>query len=208
MGEALSPELLQGVAFVGGAYLLGSVPFGLIVAYLFGGGADPRKVGSGNIGATNVTRTVGKLGGIVTLLLDGGKGFTPLFLGSKVFSPDSYTIFSLIALAAFLGHIFPLYLKFKGGKGVATAFGIVLFFSPVTALLLVLVFAIVLFLTGYVSLGSLSSALFFPLMISLLGSSKIYIGLALAMAFCIIYTHRGNIRKLVEGKENKFITKG
>ncbi len=203
----MNPEILYGVAFVVGAYLLGSVPFGLLVAYLFGGGADPRKEGSGNIGATNVTRTVGKLGGVATLLLDAGKGFFPLFLGSKVFPPESYTIFSCVALAAFLGHIFPLYLKFKGGKGVATAFGIIIFLSPVSALLLVLVFAIVLFVSGYVSVGSLTCALFFPLLMAFLGSSKIYIGLALFMACFVFYTHRGNIGKLMVGEENKFISK-
>ena len=197
---------LQG-AYILGSYLLGSIPFGLLVADILGGGKDPREVGSGNIGATNVSRAVGKAGGILTLLLDAGKGFIPLFLARWIFPETQYSLFSMVALAAFLGHIFPLYLKFKGGKGVATAFGIVVFISPVAALLLIVIFIVALVITGYVSIGSLSSAFCFPLLIALLGPSRVYIALALIMALTIFYTHRENIRKLIEGKENRFIRK-
>ncbi len=202
----VNPIYLQG-AYILGAYLLGSIPFGLLVADLLGGGKDPREVGSGNIGATNVSRAVGKAGGILTLLLDAGKGFIPLFLARWIFPETQYSLFSMVALAAFLGHIFPLYLKFKGGKGVATAFGIAVFISPVAALLLIVIFIVALVITGYVSVGSLSSAFCFPLLIALLGPSRVYIALALIMAFTVFYTHRENIRKLIEGRENRFIKK-
>jgi glycerol-3-phosphate acyltransferase PlsY len=202
----VSSIYLQG-AYILGSYLLGSIPFGLLVADILGGGKDPREVGSGNIGATNVSRAVGKAGGILTLLLDAGKGFIPLFLARWIFPETQYSLFSMVALAAFLGHIFPLYLKFKGGKGVATAFGIVVFISPVAALLLIVIFIVALVITGYVSIGSLSSAFCFPLLIALLGPSRVYIALALIMALTIFYTHRENIRKLIEGKENRFIRK-
>ncbi len=193
--------------FVIFSYLLGSIPFGLIIAKLFGGGVDPRKVGSGNIGATNVARAVGKVGGAITLLLDASKGFVPLLLARSTFTEGYYPVLALTAAFAFLGHIFPIYLKFRGGKGVATAFGIVLYLSPVSAIILVVVFAVALLLTGYVSVGSLSAAFFFPLLMAFLGPSPYYVGLALFMAFTVFYTHRENIRRLLEGKENRFLGK-
>ncbi|RMG59118.1 MAG: glycerol-3-phosphate 1-O-acyltransferase [Deltaproteobacteria bacterium] len=203
------PELYAKAAgFVLFSYLLGSVPFGLIIAKIFGKGVDPRKVGSGNIGATNVARAVGKVGGAVTLLLDAGKGFVPLFVARRYFVEGYYPILALCGAFAFLGHIFPLYLKFRGGKGVATAFGIILYLSPVTALILVLLFIVAVILSGYVSVGSLTCAFFFPLLMAFLGPSPYYVGLSLFMAVMVFYTHRGNIRRLLEGTENRFFGKG
>src|SRR5512138_3118245 len=164
---------ITGASLVAFAYFLGAVPFGVVVARWFAGDVDLRKSGSGNIGATNVTRVAGKKAGILTLLLDAGKGVFALALAKMVLYPAAPGFLgvrgtgawiSLVALAAFLGHIFPVYLHFKGGKGVATAFGIVLFFSPTIAFLLVVVFAAVLRLTRYVSASSLVAAIALPVL--------------------------------------------
>lgn len=198
---------IRGALFIAGSYLMGAIPFGLIVALLLGKGSDPRKVGSGNIGATNVSRAVGITGGVLTLFLDAAKGFIPLMAARKAFPGDYYLIVTLCGAAAFLGHIFPIYLKFKGGKGVATAFGIVTFMSPITAILLVIIFSATLVLSGYVSLGSMFCAISFPLVMSFLGPSPYYIGLSLFMAIMVIYKHRENINRLVAGSETRFIQK-
>jgi len=118
------------------AYLLGSVPTGFLLGSL--AGVDVRKTGSGNVGATNVGRVAGKKHGILTLLGDTAKGFVPVFVALQMGLGAAAT--GLVALAAFLGHLYPVFLKFQGGKGVATALGIVLFLSPVTAFILVVLF--------------------------------------------------------------------
>ncbi|NIO16353.1 MAG: glycerol-3-phosphate 1-O-acyltransferase PlsY [Deltaproteobacteria bacterium] len=200
-------KLVHWGAYVLGSYLLGAIPFGLIVAYIFGGGVDPREVGSGNIGATNVARAAGKIGGALTLILDAAKGFVPLYLARRAFPENYYAIVSLCAVAAFLGHVFPVYLRFKGGKGVAIAGGIIIFLSPIAALLLFTIFLFALFFTGYVSVGSLLCALSFPVLMAFLGPTPLYIAIALFMAVMIFFTHRENIRRLVEGRENKFLGK-
>lgn len=200
-------NVLHWTAYVLGSYLIGAIPFGLIVAYLLGGGVDPRKVGSGNIGATNVARAVGKAGGVLTLILDAAKGFVPLYFARRAFPENYYAVVSLCGAAAFLGHLFPVYLKFRGGKGVATAGGIIIFLSPITALLLFVIFLFVLLLTGYVSVGSLFCAVSFPILMAFLGPTPLYIAVALFIGIMIFFTHRENMRRLVEGRENKFLGK-
>src|SRR5467141_827604 len=123
------------------AYLLGSIPFGLLLTKLFGGG-DVRKAGSGNIGATNVARVAGPLPGILTLLLDAAKGAAAVWLAAR-FSNESATWMMFAALAALIGHCFPVWLKFRGGKGVATAAGVFLMLSPLALLGSVIVFVLV-----------------------------------------------------------------
>jgi glycerol-3-phosphate acyltransferase PlsY len=200
-------NVLHWGAYVLGSYLIGAIPFGLIVAYLLGGGVDPREIGSGNIGATNVARAAGKVGGVITLIFDTAKGFLPLYFARRAFPENYYVIVSLCGVAAFLGHLFPIYLKFRGGKGVATASGIIIFLSPIAALLLFTIFLFVLLLTGYVSVGSLICALSFPILMAFLGPSPLYIAVALFLGIMIFFTHRENIRRLVEGRENKFLGK-
>jgi glycerol-3-phosphate acyltransferase PlsY len=186
------------------AYFLGSVPFGILVARLFDQGVDLREVGSGNIGATNVARAVGKAGGILTLLLDVGKGIFAMSLASIVVEARVDLWLALVGGAVFLGHVFPVYMNFRGGKGVATSLGIVLFLSPVTAFLLVVLFSLVFYFTRYVSLSSLCAALALPPVMALLATSRHYVTLSLVLTFLVVFTHRDNIQRLLAGQEKKF----
>ena len=189
------------------AYLLGSLPFGLILAKLFGGG-DVRKSGSGNIGATNVARVVGPLAGILTLLLDLAKGSAAVLLAGRL-SRESATWMIVAAFAALIGHCFPVWLKFKGGKGVATAAGVFLVLSPWACLLAVVLFLLVVIFWRYVSLGSISAAAAMPLLMYFLWAPHHAPPLAvtlgtLAVVLLVIYKHRGNLQRLIEGVEPKF----
>jgi glycerol-3-phosphate acyltransferase PlsY len=195
---------IRGVLLVLFGYLLGSVPFGLLVAKAFDRGLDLRTAGSGNIGATNVARTLGKAAGGITLLLDAGKGVFALALARVFLEGSAYPWLALVGGAVFLGHIFPVYLRFKGGKGVATALGVVLFLSLETAFVLVVLFAAVLYFTRYVSLGSLCAAVGLPVAMAFLGKSREYVTLSLFMGFLVIWTHRENIHRLLAGQESKF----
>jgi glycerol-3-phosphate acyltransferase PlsY len=195
---------VRGVSFVLFAYFLGSVPFGVFVARLFDRSIDLRSVGSGNIGATNVARAAGKAAGILTLFLDAGKGIFAMTLANIFIGEQTDLWLALVGGASFLGHVFPIYLAFRGGKGVATALGIVLFLSPVTAFILVVLFSLVVFFTRYVSLGSLSAAVALPPMMALLATSRHYVTLSLGMMFLVLFTHRENIRRLLAGEERKF----
>jgi glycerol-3-phosphate acyltransferase PlsY len=189
------------------AYLLGSIPFGVLFTRLFGGG-DVRKVGSGNIGATNVARAAGPVPAILTLLLDFAKGAVPVWLAGRL-SGESATWMMIAALAALLGHCFPIWLKFRGGKGVATAAGAFLVLCPAALLGSVMLFLIVLFFWRYVSLASISAAAAMPLLIYLLWAPHhappliVTFG-SLAAAVIIIYKHDANIQRLVQGEEPKF----
>jgi acyl phosphate:glycerol-3-phosphate acyltransferase len=189
------------------AYLLGSIPFGVLLARLFGG-ADVRKSGSGNIGAANVTRVVGPLAGILTLVLDAAKGAAGVWLAGR-FTDESAAWMMLAALAALLGHCFPVWLKFKGGKGVATALGVFLALCLPAALAALLVFLLVVVAWRYVSLGSIAAAAAMPLLMYFLWAPHhapplvITFG-SLAAAALIVYKHDANIQRLVEGEEPKF----
>lgn len=189
------------------AYLLGSIPFGVLFTRLFGGG-DVRKVGSGNIGATNVARAAGPVAAILTLLFDFAKGAVPVWLAGRL-SSESATWMMIAALVALLGHCFPIWLKFRGGKGVATAAGAFLVLCPAALLGSVMLFLIVLFFWRYVSLASISAATAMPLLIYLLWAPHhappliVTFG-ALAAAVIIIYKHDANIQRLVQGEEPKF----
>jgi len=189
------------------AYFLGSIPFGLILTKLFGGG-DVRKVGSGNIGATNVARAAGLLAGVFTLVLDAGKGAGAVLLAEQL-SNDSATWMMIAALVVLLGHCFPIWLKFKGGKGVATAAGMFFVLSPLACLGAVILFILVTIFWRYVSLGSVSAAAAMPLLIYFLWAPHHAPPLAItsgtmATALLIIYKHRGNLQRLLENEEPKF----
>ncbi len=199
----MNASLVRDISFVVFAYFLGSVPFGILVARLFDPGVDLRAVGSGNIGATNVTRAVGKAGGILTLVLDLGKGIFAMSLANVFIEGRADLWLSFVGGAVFIGHVFPVYLNFRGGKGVATALGIVLFLSPVTAFILVVLFSLVVYFSRYVSLASLCAAVAFPFLMALLATSRHYVTLSLVVTFLVFYTHRGNISLLLAGQERK-----
>src|SRR5690242_15489223 len=152
------------------AYLLGSIPFGLLLTRAFGRG-DVRKVGSGNIGATNVARAAGLLAGVLTLVLDVAKGVGAVLL-AKTLSNGSATWMMIAAFGVLLGHCFPVWLKFKGGKGVATAAGIFLILSPLACLAAIILFVLVVIFWRYVSLGSVSAATAMPLLIYFLWAPR------------------------------------
>jgi len=181
------------------AYLTGSIPVGIMLAKLRG--ADPRKIGSGNIGATNVMRAAGKAIGILTLAGDILKGFIPTTIA--LYCGQPVAIVALIGFAAFIGHLFPIFLKFKGGKGVATAVGVYLTVSPFAILINVVFFIFVLFKWRYVSLGSLIGTALMPLTLIVLGKSNEYIYLSLVIGLLIFIKHKKNISRLMDGKENK-----
>lgn len=185
-------------------YLLGSVPFGLLYGKL--AGIDVRRQGSGNIGATNVGRLLGKKLGALTLLSDLLKGVLPMLLAAAVLAdrPDAERWVMLCGGAAFLGHCFPLYLRFRGGKGVATALGLHLFLAPLPTLAVVALFAVTVKLSGYVSLGSIAAAAALPLLIWLTGDNP---GLAMVSALVgvvIWLKHHENIARLLRGEEKSW----
>lgn len=189
------------------AYLLGSIPFGLILGKMFGA-ADVRKEGSGNIGATNVARVAGPLAGVLTLVLDAAKGVATVLLAGR-YSNDSATWMMIAGLAALVGHCFPVWLKFKGGKGVATAAGVYLALCPPAFLGGLILFILVVVFWRYVSLGSIAAAAAMPLLLYFLWAPHhapppiISFG-ALAVAILIVYKHDANLQRLVEGAEPKF----
>ena len=191
------------------AYLVGSLSFAVIVSRAMGL-SDPRTYGSGNPGATNVLRSGSKPAAIVTLLLDAAKGWLPVML-VKWFGPAwdlSEGTQALAGLAAFLGHLYPVFFAFKGGKGVATAVGVLLAFEPLLALATMVTFAIIVFFTRYVSLASMVAAVFAPAYY-LIGDGVAWTAsgaktLALiAMGLLLIWRHRENIQRLRAGTESK-----
>ena len=189
------------------AYLLGSIPFGLILAKIFAG-ADVRKAGSGNIGATNVARVVGLTAGILTLALDVAKGWLAVWLASRLLHGEAGAMV-IAGIFALLGHCFPIWLKFRGGKGVATAAGIFGALCPEAALGALIFFAIVVWYWRYVSLGSVAAAASIPVLVYVLWAPRyappriVTFG-SLAMAMLVIYQHRGNIGRLARGEEPQF----
>lgn len=189
------------------AYLLGSIPFGIFMTKLFGG-SDIRRAGSGNIGATNVARVVGPLAGILTLLLDAAKGFLAVWLAARWMHGEALAMV-LAGLFAMLGHCFPVWLRFRGGKGVATAAGVFLAVCPAAMLASFILFLLVVGFWRYVSLASIAAAAALPLLIYLLWAPHFappqsVTLISLAIAVLVIYQHRGNIGRLARGEEPKF----
>ena len=191
------------------AYLVGSLSFAVVVSRAMGL-SDPRTYGSGNPGATNVLRSGSKPAAIVTLLLDAAKGWLPVML-VKWFGPAwdlSEGTQALAGLAAFLGHLYPVFFAFKGGKGVATAVGVLLAFEPLLALATLVTFAIIVFFSRYVSLASMVAAVFAPAYY-LIGDGVAWTAsgaktLALiAMGLLLMWRHRENIQRLLAGTESK-----
>lgn len=203
------------------AYLLGSVPFGLIIAKAHG--KDLRAIGSGNIGATNAGRVLGKKWGVICLLLDCMKGLVPTLLaGSYVNSPPASAelwLWLSVGCAAVIGHVFPVYLKFKGGKGVATSLGMVLGLFPyytVAGLASAAVWIALVLIFKYVSLASIIAAMMFPvfLVVAIFMNEGWYftsllplIIIALIIPMLVVIRHAENIKRLLEGSEEKVLQK-
>jgi len=184
------------------AYLIGAIPTGLLLTKLTGGG-DIRQSGSGNIGATNVYRTGGRKLGILTLIGDALKGALPVLAAITLLGYDPIHS-GTVAVAAFLGHCFPVYLGFKGGKGVATALGVYLVLSPLAVLGAFLIFAGLVWKTRYISLGSICAAASIPLLVWLTTKSLPLLLATLVISSIVILRHHANIQRLFQGTENKF----
>ena len=188
------------------AYLLGAIPFGLLFARWLTG-KDPREHGSGNIGATNALRTSGKKVGILTLLADIGKGSLAVALTDYL--QDDITLVAAVALAVFIGHVFPVYLKFKGGKGVATMFGVLIPWLPWVASATFITWFLLFKLTRYVSLASVVAAIMLPLFAWSFGLLSWSTDEPSSLFSCIILgllvtaRHIGNMRRLLAGDEPK-----
>ncbi|OEU84595.1 MAG: acyl-phosphate glycerol 3-phosphate acyltransferase [Desulfobulbaceae bacterium C00003063] len=185
-------------------YLAGSIPFGLVFSKM--AGIDVRTEGSCNIGATNVNRVLGRKLGFLTLVCDCLKGYIPIYLAA-LFLPESENrelIVVITGIMAVIGHMFPVYLGFKGGKGVATSLGVFLFLSPVVILISLAVFIAAVALSGFVSAGSLLASGLVPVWLWLLGSSKIAIAAAAIIGLLIWVKHHENIRRLLQGNEKSW----
>jgi glycerol-3-phosphate acyltransferase PlsY len=182
-------------------YFAGSIPFGVLLTRWFAH-KDVRAAGSGNIGATNVARVAGKKLGALVLLLDAGKGAAPVAVAMHVL-PQEYLLHTMVGLAAFLGHVFPVWLKFKGGKGVATAAGVLAVLVPLAALAGFAVFALLVAVFRVASVGSLAGGLTALTVSFFLGKPLEYPLLGAVLLVMMIFTHRGNIGRLLRRAENK-----
>ena len=199
-----------------GSYLLGSIPFGYLAGRL--AGIDIRRAGSGNVGATNVVRVLGKRYGYPVFALDVLKGFCAVKISMLVApgrspewnSPEIFGILS--AMCGVLGHLYPLWLKFEGGKGVATSAGALLALTPVAALIGVVIWIIVFWLTRYVSLASLTAAVALPIVVLILSwqdqnKGKPLVYSSACVAAVVIWRHRSNLSRLIRGTEPRFTRK-
>ena len=193
------------------AYCIGSVSFSVIFGKKFAG-IDVRKKGSGNAGTTNTLRTAGKRAALLTLLCDCLKGVIAVFIawlaGKIVSNADSALLVQLAALAVIIGHVYPVFFSFKGGKGVATSLGILLIINWKIGLICLLFALVLIILTRMVSLGSIGAAILFPILALFIQDNYIvpngsYFVFALILAVFVVFNHRENVKRLLEGKENK-----
>ncbi|NJD36897.1 MAG: glycerol-3-phosphate acyltransferase [Geobacter sp.] len=192
--------MITTLAWILGAYLLGSIPTGLLLGKLYG--IDVRKEGSGNIGATNLYRTMGRKVGIITLIGDCLKGLLPVLLAWQLGMGEPLQAW--IGLAAFCGHVFSIFLLFKGGKGVATALGVYLALAPLAVLAAVGVFILLVAIWRYISLGSIAAAAAMPLIIWFSPHSQELLIATAVISAIVIIKHHANISRLVAGTESKF----
>jgi glycerol-3-phosphate acyltransferase PlsY len=199
------------------SYFVGAIPFAQVFAKAYG--KNLRSIGSGNIGATNLSRALGKRWGYFCFLLDALKGMVPMLFATRLAGPDADIVQLIVCLAvgaaAILGHIFPVYLKFKGGKGVATSFGAAIGFWPyytVCAAAVIIIWVIIVLLSRYVSLASIAAAITFPLCLTAIiifkeswQLNKLWPLLlaATAIAVMVIFRHQSNIKRIIAGTENK-----
>ncbi len=195
------PASMMPAVWVVAAYLLGSISFGILTSKVFGL-ADPRTVGSGNPGATNVLRSGKKMAALLTLLGDAFKGWLPVWLA--LFAGLPVTVICLVGLAVFLGHLYPIYYKFKGGKGVATALGVMIAVSPWLALAALVVWSIIFYFSRYASLASIIAAMTAPIAAYFLLPSAKYVVMVFVLSALLVWRHRTNIQKLLAGTEAGF----
>ena len=205
---ASSPSFVLGCGLAVLAYLIGSIPFAVVVSRCMGL-QDPRSYGSGNPGATNVLRSGSKVAAALTLLGDAAKGWFALWLARRLGGGAlTDAMAAAVALAVFLGHLFPVFLRFRGGKGVATALGVLLAVSPLLALATALTWAIIAACFRYSSLAALVAAIFAPVYYcfgdGIAWDANAPMGVALtAISLLLVYRHRLNIRRLVQGTESR-----
>jgi glycerol-3-phosphate acyltransferase PlsY len=196
----MTPDYTVLVILLVTAYLLGSVPTGLLLGKAYG--IDVRKEGSGNIGATNLYRTVGRRVGILTLIGDCLKGLIPVLVVNFSSMPSDYAVW--VGLAAFCGHVFSVFLRFRGGKGVATALGVFLALAPLAVGIALAVFVVLMLVWRYVSLGSIAAAATMPIAVTLLSGGQTLKIVTLLIAVVVIVKHHENIRRLLAGTESRF----
>jgi acyl phosphate:glycerol-3-phosphate acyltransferase len=188
------------------AYLLGSIPFGLLIVKARGG-PDIRSLGSGNIGASNVTRNAGAFAGVLTLLLDAGKGYLAVWLAARFTGANVHWMMAA-AVAAVIGHVFPVWLRFKGGKGVATSLGVFLPLCWQAVAAAAVVWLLVVAFWRYASLGSIAAAAAMPVLIYLFYAPRhappTYVSLStIFIALLVLAKHRANMERLIAGKESR-----
>ena len=182
------------------AYLMGSISSAIIVCKILGL-PDPRSGGSGNPGATNVLRLGSKKGAIVTLIGDFLKGLIPVLVAVALQVDD--TVLALVAAAAFLGHLFPVFFGFKGGKGVATALGVLMGIAWPVGLAVIATWLVVAFITRYSSLSAIVASILSPIYMHLLAGSEVLVGMNVILSGVLLWRHRGNIARLLAGTEGK-----
>ena len=191
---------MQVLPYALGAYLIGSIPFAVLVSRLMGL-EDPRSYGSGNPGATNVLRSGNRIAALLTLLGDGAKGWFAVWLAQRLeASPE---LVAVVALCVFLGHVFPVWLRFHGGKGVATAAGVLLAIDWRVGLAVLAVWVAVVVASRYSSLGAIVAALFAPAAMFYVGGPGSPFAAAVAMSAILLWRHEANIRKLARGEERR-----
>lgn len=185
------------------AYLLGSIPTAVLYGKFFHK-VDVREFGSGNAGATNSLRVLGKKAGVAVLIIDMLKGFLAIFIAKQLLGNDESTLI-IIGFAAVIGHLLPVFAGFRGGKGIATSFGVILALNPLGALICLLVFGVVLSISKYVSLASLlGSFSFIPFNYFRRPDEYFFHAMALALFLLLLFTHRQNVQRLINGNENKY----
>lgn len=187
------------------SYLLGSIPNALWIGKVFKN-KDIRKYGSGNIGATNAARVLGYGYGIMTLILDVLKGLVPLYIATKLY-PENYILHVLVAMGSIIGHSYSIFLKFKGGKAVATSLGVFIILSFKSVLLLLIIFILIVVITGYVSLASMTVASLLFIVVYIFNHNIVYTIFAIFIGLLVIYRHKSNIHNLINKTEAKFTDK-
>lgn len=196
--------LKLGLLFLSG-YLLGAIPTGYLIGRLKG--IDIRNYGSGNPGTANVYRTLGKLPGIITFSIDFLKGYIPVLIAIKLY-PEKAIIPILTGALAIVGHIWTIFLNFKGGKGVATSAGVFMAILPGPTLGAFIFFAIAVWLSGHISVGSMTASIVLPVLCFVFKESKTFTIMAIAVCALIFYTHIPNIKRIMAGKELSFKFQG
>jgi glycerol-3-phosphate acyltransferase PlsY len=185
------------------SYLLGCIPFGVLFARI--NKIDLREHGSGNIGATNVSRVLGKKAGLLTLAGDLSKGLAAVVIASHLL--DQHWQIAVAGLMVFIGHVYPVFLKFKGGKGVATGLGVFLYLMPVATVSVMGVFAVTLWASAYVSLSSVLAALFLPLFGIFYQYPPEFMAVSVIVALIVLHRHYENMQRILDGNESRFLKK-